>query len=334
VARLRVPWRPTYRFGGDARRAVAGLAGVAVITVAAQQLSLFIAIRLANATPDDHTSAFMFTLAQTVYLVPWSVLALPVAVSVYPTLATAAATGDDDGYRRSLAGATRSVLLLSAFGAAALIAAATPLARLFARIASATKPDPSTLALAFATFAPALIGYGLFALHSRALYARSQNRYAAVATVIGWGVVIAASFGLSSLMPEHLRVVALTTANTIGMTVLAVVLGVIVVRRTGRASLHGLPRAALAALVAGLAAAAAGVAVRLPLPSAPGVTGDIAEGMLCGVVAVVVFGLVAAALDRRDVRPLLTRLMRIGSRTRSADRTGDNEHPTGTGGTR
>jgi putative peptidoglycan lipid II flippase len=324
VTRLRVPWRATYRFGDDARHTVASLAGVAVITVVAQQLSLFVAIRLANGVPSVPSSAFMFTLAQTVYLVPWSVFALPVATSVYPSLAAAAATGDDEDYRRTLATSTRSVLLLSAFGAAALIAAATPLARLFARIASETAPDPHTLSLAFATFAPALLGYGLFALHSRALYARAQNRYAAFATLIGWGVVIAASFVLSALMPAHLRVVALTTANSVGMTVLAFVLGAVLVRRTGRGSLAGLPRATAAALIAGAAAAAAGIAVRVPLTDAPGVVVNIAEGMLSGVVAVVVFATVAAALDRHDVRPLLIRLTRIAGRARRTASTGEN----------
>jgi putative peptidoglycan lipid II flippase len=331
VTRLGLTWRPTYRFGPDARRTVAGLAGVAVMTVAAQQVALFIAVRLANDA--NRQSIYMFTLAQTVYLVPWSVLALPVATSVYPALATAAATGDDVGYRRTLASATRSVVLLSAFGAAALVAAATPLARLFAAIARSTAPDPATLALTFATFAPGLLGYGLFALHSRALYARSQNRYAALATVIGWGVVVAASFALAATMPQHLRAVALTTANTIGMTVLALVLGVVIVRRTGRGSVRGVPLATLTAIVAGAVAAAAGIAVRLPLPAAPGVAGDIAQGMLSGVVAALVFGLVAAGLDRHDVRPLLARLARIGSMARRRGGDGDNENSSTTGPT-
>ncbi len=211
VARLGLRWRPTFRFTGDARRSVGGLAGVAIVTVAAQQIALFIAVRLANDA--NKVALYTFTVAQTVYLVPWSVFALPVAMSVYPSLATSAATGDDDGFRRTLAAATRTVTLLSAFGAAALIAAATPLGRLFAAIASSTRPDPGVLALTFAAFAPSLIGYGLFALHSRALYARGQNRYAAIATITGWGVVVAASFALAQIMPVHLRPAALAGAE-------------------------------------------------------------------------------------------------------------------------
>jgi putative peptidoglycan lipid II flippase len=308
VARLGLRWRPTYRFAGDARTTVGGLAGVAVITVAAQQIALFIAVRLANEA--SSVALYTFTVAQTVYLVPWSVFALPVAMSVYPSLATSAETGDEDGYRRDLSAATRTVTLLSAFGAAALIAAATPLGRLFAEIAHATRPDPEALALAFATFAPGLIGYGLFALHSRALYARGQNRYAAIATLTGWGTVVAASFALAAAMPTHLRPAALTTANSIGMTVLAVVLGVIVAARTGRGSLSGLTRAVAAAIIAGAAAASAGILVRRPLPEHPGWIGDIGQGMLSGAVAVVVFGLVTVIVDRRDLAPILRRFRR------------------------
>jgi putative peptidoglycan lipid II flippase len=308
VARLGLRWSPTFRFTGDARRTVGGLAGVAIVTVAAQQIALFIAVRLANGA--SSVALYTFTVAQTVYLVPWSVLALPVAMSVYPGLATSSATGDDDGYRRMLATATRTVTLLSAFGAAALIAAATPLGRLFAAIADSTRPDPGVLALTFATFAPGLVGYGLFALHSRALYARSQNRYAAIATIAGWGTVVVASFVLAALMPVHFRPAALTTANTIGMTVLAIVLGVIVAARTGRGSLQGLTRAGLAAIAAGAAAAVAGITVRQPLPDHPGWLGDIGQGMLSGAVAVVVFGLVAAAIDRPDLALIVRRMRR------------------------
>ena len=337
VARLGLRFRPTLRFDGDARRTVGGLAGVAILTVAAQQLALFVAVRLANDanTATDTVSIYTFTLAQAVYLVPWSVLALPVATSVYPSLATAASTGDDAGYRRTLATATRSITLLSAVGAAALIATATPLARLLAAIASSTKPDPHTLGLAFATFAPGLIGYGLFALHSRALYARNQNRFAAIATLTGWGTVVAASFALADWMPARLRAVALTTANSVGMVVLAVVLGVIIARRTGRESLHGVPRALAAALTAGAAAAAAGIAVRLPMSEHPGWLGDVGQGMLSGVVAVIVFALVSASLDARDLAPIMARVRRIGGRSAGRVRGlavneragGDNEDP-------
>ena len=325
VRGLGLSFRPSFRFPDDARRTVGPLAAVGIVTVAAQQLTLAVAVRLANEA--DKVSLFTFTLAQTIYLVPWAVLAVPVATSVYPALATTAATGDDPAYRRVLAASTRAVLLLSTFGAAALIAAATPIGRLFAAASRSADPNPTTLAAAVIAFAPGLIGYGLFALHSRALYARGQNRFAAVATVIGWGTVIATSYLFAAWRPRSERVPALSAANSVGMTVLAGVLILMIVRRVGAGALAGVARALIAAVVAGGAAAAAGIAVRVPLPGAPGVLGDIGQGMLSGVVAVVVFAAVAALIDRHDVRPLATRLARMAGVARGSRAGSDNGDP-------
>lgn len=323
AGQLHLRLRPTWRFHGDARGAVGGLAAVGVVTVAAQQLALAYGVYLANRGVAG--SIYTFTLAQTIYLVPWAVLAVPVATSVYPEMATAFAVGDEPRYRRTLAGATRTTMLLSTFGAACSIAVATPAGRLFGAVSGNT--DPARLAIAIAAYAPGLIGYGLFALHSRALYARGQNRYAAVATVIGWGTVVVASGVLATTVRQPQRVTALAAANSVGMTVLAIVLLIMIARRTGRASLAGVPRAALAAVVAGGGAVAAGVAVRAPLASAPGVGGDLVQGMLSGFVAAAVFIALAAVVDRHDVRPLAARLLRVVGLTRGRRPAGENGKP-------
>ncbi|HEY7173333.1 MAG TPA: lipid II flippase MurJ [Micromonosporaceae bacterium] len=316
VRRLALPWRPTLRFDDVARRSVRGLAAVGVVTVVAQQLTLALATRLANSGTPPGT-IYVLTLTQTIYLVPWSVLALPVATSVFPALASAYATGDPDSYRRTSAGATRTVALLSTLGGALLIAAAEPIARLFAATASSTRPDPSALEAAIIAFAPGLIGYGLYALHSRALFARGENRFAAIATLIGWGAVAAASVGLSFAFGAADRVTALGAANSAGMIVLAAVLIAMIARRAGAGAVHGVARALVTAVGAGALAAAAGIAVRQPMSSAPGVGGDITQGLLSGFVALVVFAAVAIVADRDDARPMIARLARAARRDRA-----------------
>lgn len=324
VRRLRLPWRPTLRFDERARHSVRGLAAVGVVTVVAQQLTLALATRLANG---GTAGIYVFTLTQTIYLVPWSVLALPVATSVFPALATAYAARDESAYRRTSAGATRSVALLSALGAAALIAAAAPIARLFAATASSTRPDPSALTAAIIAFAPGLLGYGLYALHSRALFARGENRFAAVATLVGWGTVAGASIGLSLAFGPADRITALGAANSAGMIVLAVVLLAMIARRAGRDAVHGATRALGTAVLAGTLAAAAGIAVRLPLPSSPGVGGDIVAGLLSGLVALVVFAAVAWVADRADARLMITRSLAAVARRRRVAASGAAEVP-------
>ena len=328
VRRLRLPWRPTLHFAPDAARAVRGLAGVGAVTVGAQQLSLALTIALVG-WGTAAGSLVLFTQAQTLYLLPWAVLAVPVATSVYPVLSTSHAIGDQDRYRRTLALATRSVLLLSGLGAAGLAALAWPAAWLLSHVTSG-HPDVPRLAAAIIGFAPGLLGYGLFALHSRALYARGENRRAAWAALLGWGAVALASVALALALPAGARVPAVTSANSVGMLVLGAVLVAMVRRRAGAGALAGVGRAALAAVLAGSAGAIAGVLVRLPLgtPDWPRVA---LAGILSGSVAAVAFVGVVLLVDRRDAGSMLARLRgrppvaALGGGRRGTDRTGGTD---------
>ena len=97
------------------------------------------------------------------------------ATAAYPGLAEAAAVGNETDYRHTLARTTRMVLLLSWLGAAALVAVARPAASLLAVLMPAGGVDSvDRLAAGIAGFAPGLVGYGLFAVLSRALYARGR----------------------------------------------------------------------------------------------------------------------------------------------------------------
>ena len=321
VRTLRLPLRIRYRFDGDVRRRVRGLAVAGAVTVAAQQLALLVVLKRGMDGPDG--TWVRFVLAQAVFLLPWAVLAVPVATAAYPGLAEAAATGRQDRYRGSLAAAARAVLLLTGLGAAALIALARPGAGLLAAVmpgASIGTVDP--LAAGITCLAPGLLGYGLFALLSRALYARGDTAAAAAATAVGWAVTATAAVLLSWALPDADRVAALTGAMSVGMTMLGAGLLVMVARRAGRAALAGVGRALAASVAAAAAAAATGYAVAAAMLPAgdhpPGTAVLIGSGMLSGVVVGAVFAAVAWALDRRDARPMAAavarRLRRGGAR--------------------
>jgi putative peptidoglycan lipid II flippase len=329
LRRLGLRLSPTYRFAGGLRRVAGGLALAGAATVVAQQVALLITLRLALAGPAG--TAVQYNLAQQVYLLPWAVLAVPVATASFPVLAAAAATGEPERYRATLAGTARGVLLLSCLGAAALVAVADPVARLFV-----AAPKVDALAAAIVGFAPGLLGYGLFALLSRALYARGDTAAAAAATVAGWAVVAASAVSLAFGLPDARRPMALALANSTGMLVLGAVLLAVVARRVGPAALRGTGRAATVGLAAGLLAATAGLGVLAlvsggaPIPglfgagrSAPqGAATALPEGMLSAGVVIVVFAAVAYAGDRHDVRPMAAalgrRLGRLAGRPRGA----------------
>jgi putative peptidoglycan lipid II flippase len=308
VRRLGLRYRPTYRLGavaGPVRRlAVAG-----AVTVGAQQASLALVLILAGRGPAG--SVAVFALAQTVFLLPWAVLTVPIATAAFPTLAEKEAAGDHTGFAATTATALRATLLV-AFAGAALLVAVAPDAAVVLSSLDPQDPDPAPLAAGIAAFGPGVVGYGLFALLSRALYARHRPAAVAAATAVGWAAVAASAFAFATVLPDRDRVGALAAGHSVGLTVLGVALVVSARRRIGPAALAGATRAALV----GLGAAAAGTAVALAartitVPEGAGVPAAMLRGVLCAVLVVVVFTAVAYAADRHDVRPALARVPKM-----------------------
>ncbi|MEV4499991.1 lipid II flippase MurJ [Micromonospora arborensis] len=308
VRRLRLGLRPGFGFPADARARVGGLAVAGAVTVTTQQIALIVSLN--QVTAGARSNPGVYNLAQTVYLLPWAVLAVPLAVAAYPTLAAARAAGDEDTYRATLAPAVRGVLLFSCLGTAALIGTAGPVGHFFF-----SEPTASTAAAAaIIGYAPGLIGYGLFAVLTRALYARGETRAATVATAVGFLVVPAAVLLLRELLPLRDRVLAVTSANSGGMLVLGAMLLLAVLRSAGRPALAGAARAGAAGGLAGVLAALAGLGLTRWLDSPGGGTPTMAvalgQGMLSGVLVGAVFLAVVWFVDRRDVQPLLAGVLR------------------------
>ncbi|MEU7575390.1 lipid II flippase MurJ [Micromonospora sp. NPDC049240] len=325
LRRLRLRPRWGYRFPVDARARVGGLVAAGVVTVTAQQIALVVTLN--QVTYGRVADVGVYNLAQTVYFLPWSVLAVPLAVAAYPTLVAARAGGDERAYRDTLAPAARGVVLFSLLGAAALAGTAIPVGHFFF-------PDPvdaRTAAAGIAGFAPGLLGYGLFAVLTRALYARGETRSATVATALGWLSVPALAVLAGQALPLADRVPAVTLATSAGMLLLGALLVAAVRRAAGPQALAGIGRAGVAGLLAAAVAAAGGVATARWLErlgdGTPTTLAALAQGMLSGVVVGVLFLAVAWLTDARDLRPLLAAVTRRLRRRRPADDPPADQHP-------
>ena len=307
LRRLRLRLRPVLRFPGDEGRQAVRLGWAGAVTVGSQQVMTLVVTLLA--VSKVLTTDYM--TAQTVFLLPWAVLAVPLATAVYPSLAAAVSRGDEQAYRAALSGTARAVVLAAGLGAAALVALAGPAAFLI---------GAAPAAAGIAGFAPGLFGYALFALLSRALYARGATVGAAVATAAGWLVAALAALILSAFAGVH--VLWLGLANAAGMTVIGLLLAAAVRRSAGPAALAGLSRATAVGIVAAGAAAPAGWGVVAGIGhlvgAAPSVGGSLVQGMLGGSTVLVVFLAVAWLLDRRDVAPLAATVARRLTRRRAA----------------
>ena len=258
LRRCDLPLRPTFAFPPGVAVRVRRLALAGVATLAAQQVALVVALRLA--AHGDEGSVVVFQVATALFLLPWAVLAVPVATSAFPGMSATAEAGDERGYA-DVAGRSLVAVLVATFGAAVVLAAvAHPAARVL--VAGAPGPENvEALARATAAFAPGLVGYGLLALLGRALYARGEGRSAAIATVAGWLAVAVVDVALVTAAPDLDRVVVLGIGNSAGMTLSAVLL-VQAVRHVAPDALRGSARTVLAGLAG--CAVAAGAALLLP----------------------------------------------------------------------
>jgi putative peptidoglycan lipid II flippase len=240
---------------------------------------------------------------------------VPLATSVYPGLSERADRGDEAGYAAALAPTAVLTLVSSAVAAAALVAVSGPMARVFlasdADAGSAVALQPT-----IAAFAPGLLGYGLVALLSRALYARGLWRAPTVCVAGGWLAAVAADLVLTDVLPAADRALALGAGHSIGVTVAGVALLAVVARESGTAALAGVARTGLPALLAGLLGGAAGLLTARVLGADPvpegGVPAAIGIGLLAGGVVLLVAAAVMMGTSRRPLLAAVQGLRRSG----------------------
>jgi putative peptidoglycan lipid II flippase len=295
--RLRLRLRPTLRFPPGVARRVRALAAVGVAAFIAQDASLVAVIVLANGH-EGEGAVVLYNYGWQMFFVPYAVLAVPIATTAFPLLSAASGAEFD----RTAAAATRAAMLVSWLGAALLAGAAWPAARLFVSHPAQVRQ----LALAFAAFAPGLVGYGLAAALSRVLFASGRSRVAAAALVGGWLVVIAVDVAVVPLVNARWVVPVLGVGNTIGLTYTGIALLAAVRGTRGPAALRGSARAAGAGLAGALAGGAAGALVSAGF-HVSGFIPNAAVTLLACLGAAAVFGMAALALDGGDLRALAAR---------------------------
>ncbi|TDB94781.1 lipid II flippase MurJ [Actinomadura sp. 7K534] len=299
--RLRLRLRPTLRFPDGVARKVRRLAAAGLATVAAQQLSALLVVRLSYEGTGGALANYQYAWA--IYLLPWAILAVPIATSAFPALSARMSAGEHERFDRVTASTTRAVVLVSCAGAAVLAAVAVPIAAVF----NPGLPDQQdVLSRAVLAFAPGLVGYGLVAHLGRVLYACHRGRAAAGAVVTGWLVVMAADVALVLTVDREWVVAALGIGNAAGMTVGGVLLVAALVRTRGAASVAGTPRALAAGLTGGAGGGAAGYATAALLGTG-GQLHSTGTGAVAALAAGAAFLLIAFMIDGRDLRAVLNR---------------------------
>jgi putative peptidoglycan lipid II flippase len=213
LARTGVRPRPRWTPRDPQVRRLASHGGSALTQVAAAQLLLVVVLVLANASAGGVVA---FQYAFTFFLLPFALVAVPVATAVFPTLSRRAGSDRAEvGYASVARRAVVVVVALLAPATAALAALAWPLVRLTA-FGEAAASGLAPLAHALVALAPGLVGYGLVLVFTRAAYARGDARTPAVLLLVCLAAAAVAMVALAPLADAADRVTVLAALHSAG----------------------------------------------------------------------------------------------------------------------
>lgn len=307
--------RPTLTFPGGLGRRAASLAGAGVLALAAQQAAVAFTLWLTHEPRTVDTGVVnVYAIIQALYLLPYAVLAVPVATAAFPALAHAEGATVENAApaaARTLGRSLRGVVLLTSGAAATLITVARPLGEFFLawdRGATGAGRDAlSALPGGLAAYAPGLVGFSIAAVLTRALYVRGRPLHAAVAVAGGWLVAgVLPLLWIPDGSDAATTLGLLGVSSTLGMTASAVALLALVHRQWGAATLRGTGRTVGAAVVSAAVAIAAGDTVSR-LMDGSGLLGSIVAGTVIAAVTMGVHLVVMSFADRAGFRELVER---------------------------
>ncbi len=226
------------------------LMGPGVIGVAATQVNLLVATRLATSQGTGAASwlGYAFRL---IYL-PIGLFGVSIATAVLPAVSRHAVDGDRDGVRGTLSRGLRLMLMLNVPATAGLMVLATPIVRLLFQHGRFLASDTAATAAALRLYALGLVGYSTVRITSPAFYALGKSRIPVAASI----VAIATNLVLSLWLIGAYGFRALALATSVAALVNAALLTGLMRRELG-----GMEGRRLAAAVLKIATATVAMAV-------------------------------------------------------------------------
>ena len=279
VHRLGLGLRARLRLPAGTFTQLRSLAGAGIAALIAQQISVLTVVAVARRYGSAGTIA-IYQYTQAIYVLPYAVLAVPLATVVYPQLAARLASKHVSRETKDLiANSTALVTLAACVGAGALMLGAPVAQQVFGLITAV-----DYMGAALVAFAPGLVGYALIYQLTRVLYVLDAARSAALATCLGWLVVAGASWMFSANAKGAAVLVYLGAASSAGMSLAGVALALVLARRVGARAL--VPSLKIVALYLVVSAPALALAQLLDPTSALGIVGLLALALaVAGVIA-------------------------------------------------
>ena len=203
VHRLGLGLRARLRLPAGTFTQLRSLAGAGIAALIAQQISVLTVVAVARRYGSAGTIA-IYQYTQAIYVLPYAVLAVPLATVVYPQLAARLAAKHVSRETKDLiANSTALVTLAACVGAGALMLGAPLAQQVFGLITAV-----DYMGAALVAFAPGLVGYALIYHLTRVLYLGAASSAGMSLAGVALALVLARRVGAIALAPS-LKIVAL-----------------------------------------------------------------------------------------------------------------------------
>ena len=240
VCRL-ITIRPRFTFPKDVGKRTVKMMSAGLLSLCAQQIQIIAVMLFANARGDTGTYP-VYTFANQVYMVPYAVLAVPIATAMFPRLSEVAAEKGRPNLARLTARSSRLVFDIGIMCVALLIAVAVPAQAVFNVMRPAAHMDTAMIAMA-----PGLLGYAFIYHGSRVLYAVESTKAVIGVNCVAWLSSVLAMLILAPLASDSRAgiLTILGCALSIGMSLGAVAQLCAIRQVVGVGSLQGLVKSAV-----------------------------------------------------------------------------------------
>jgi putative peptidoglycan lipid II flippase len=295
---------------GHAGRAAAWTLGMVIAT----QIAGAIETNVANSAGEAFAGPQVMNNAWLIFMLPHGIIAVSIVTAYYTRMAEHAHRNDIASFRADFSSGARSILMLIAFSAAALIVVSLPLASVF------TRPYYQELGLVLIAFLIGLVPFSIVFMAQRAFYSLGDTRTPLFFTLAQVAVIIVGVLLCLGVAP-NLRAAAVALVVSVASTIQAVLAVALLRRRVGgvdgRRILSGLWRFLVAAIAAMIAGAGFLTILGGVAPGAFPVSGFLAAIIsiaVVGVVMLIVYFGILVLLRSDDLQaglaPLLNRLAR------------------------
>lgn len=188
-------YRPRPRLGHPALWAAAGLAGPALVFVAAA-----VGVQVvANYLGSRYDGVEELWYAFTIFSLPYGVFVVSVATAIAPELSERFARGDTGGYRETLSFGLRTTAFVVVPASVGMAALSEPIVGLLLEHGSFDARATGSVSNLLAIYAAGLLGYAAYSVLVRAFYSRQNARSPALLNVALFVLYTALAYGLSEV---------------------------------------------------------------------------------------------------------------------------------------